>query len=582
MKTSLMPKKRAPVHFTKPANPVHPSLSSNSDESKSKIVPHSLHSASESSGNSVNDQIQRLRLCQPPSTLAKRPRVPISTEPMVLGSFRSLISDPINHGSALHRQLTSAVWPDPDNTSRTARAVRRPPGPPPPKSWLKKGAEASRINGRDTRPPVPLPPEYLDILPDLYLPETYSLICQALKALARNWSWHLEWDQYFLAKLPTRYKETLLYFMIHYSPQGICREGLEILFLDQTVPEDATDNEDLTHLDFATSIGQSLSLQDLEDFLTRVPGMITDGLTDGGLDTQSRAVPETWDAPSASPLSHISVSRFPSLTHLSLAHPTNASWKSLLSLVSHLATLTHLSLAFWPSPTLHSNSKKDIELPVGYGYYDPTQFFAFSDTYWTEAAAILRHLSKKTYCLKWLDLTGCSAWIWALRCESGADWSGAWRRLETIKTGQGWVPDCLKDETLSWHREDTNGFRLGLHHSLLDMSLDLGNQESEQSKEALANWLRNEKHIAKLEREVNEIKSRVVRRNAGRLAGAGPSVDELTFGRGELESWWEDPLAPKSCSAVEKHDAWGNRVVFERGWEGWWIEDAIAAIDKLD
>ena len=575
-----MPKKRAPVHFTKPANPVHPSLSPSSYEPKSKIVPHSFHSASNTSGNSVNDEIQRLRLCQAPSTLFKRPQVPPSTQHMVNHSLTSLISDPTSHGSAAHHRLTPGIRPDASTAGRrTARVSRGQAGPPPPKSWLKNGANASsywcRINGQDTRRPVRMSHECLDILPDLYLPESYSLMSQALKALARNWSWHLEWDQYHLAQLPTRYKEALLYFIVHYSPQGICRNGLEILFLGHTVPRDAPDNEDLTHLDFAASIGRSLSLEDLEDFLTRVPSMATDGV----LDAQS-AVPESWDAPFASPLSYISVSRFPSLTHLSLSHPTNASWKSLLSLVSHLATLTHLSLAYWPFPTLHSNSTNDTELPVGYGYYNPTLFYAFSDIYWTEAATILRHLSKKTYCLRWLDLTGCSSWIWALRCESGADWSGAWRRLETIKTGQGWVPDGLKEEPLKWCSEITDRFRYGLPHPLLDSTLDM--KGTENQKDALLNWLRNEKHIAKLERRVNEIKSSVARRNAGRQVGAGPSVDELIFGRGEFESWWEDPLASKTCSADPKQDAGGSRVVFERGWEGWWIEDVIAATDELD
>lgn len=566
-----MPKKRAPIQFAKPFNPIHPSLASSSNEPKSRIVPHSLHSPPSSSGNSVNDQIQRLRLSQTLAASVKTPRAPINTQPMPSSSLVSAAA-----------ASNPGPGPDPHPAGRRRRGIsRRPAGPPPPKSWLKNRPHVSaylqRIHGPDTRQPVRLPCKCLDMLPGLYIPNEQSLMSQALKGLARNWAWHLEWDQYRLTTLPTRYKEALLYYIIQYSPKGICRDGLEILFLDQTVQGDDNDSEDLIRLDFATAIGRSLSLKDVEDFLSKAPSRATDGESSG----QTETVPETWDAPSASPLSYISVSHFPSLTHLSLSHPINASWKALLSLVSHLATLTHLSLAFWPPPTLHANPQKHTDLPIGYGYYNPTLFFTYADTHWIEAAAILRHLSKKTYCLKWLDLTGCFEWIWALRCEGGADWSGAWRKLETIKSGQGWFPDCLKDETFNLRQDHNDGFRPVIRQSVNDLEFDLEHQQNHNSKKALANWLQNEKHIASLEKIVNEQKSRVVQRNADRLAGKGPSVDELVFRRGEFESWWEDAQAPQLKGAESDHDCGGNRVVFERGWEGWWIEDSIAAIDKL-
>lgn len=444
--------------------------------------------------------------------------------------------------------------------------IRRPAGPKPPKSWLdSKECDASQLQknkGPQPRQRERIPLECLDVLPDLFLPEERSLMFQILKALARNWEWHVHYDQYSLALLPTRLKEALVGFIARYNPQGINRHGLELLFMDDTMLEDTGNNEDVAHLDLSMLVGHSLSLRELKDFLVKSPRVTTNA----GSEIESDGIPDSWDAPSIFSLSHHSVSRFPYLTHLSLSHPPNASWKSLLKLAPHLATLTHLSLAFWPYPTINPLPLIDSEIPLGNVSYGSATFQRVPDSNWSEPGAILRQLSKKLYCLKWLDLTGCCAWIWALQCEGGVDWNGAWRRLETVKVGQGWMPDCLKDEKMKLGGDDMDKF---VKYSVFGF-------ENRNSTGALTTWLRYEKQIGKLEQVVNEVKSRSARRKVDKLAGIGPSLDELIFSR-EFENWWEAPLESASYSAELKDDGRDKRVRFERGWEGWWIEEAIKA-----
>lgn len=437
----------------------------------------------------------------------------------------------------------------------------------PPKSWQdNKRSDASQLQKSKNAQPrrrEHIPPECLDELPDLYLPEERSLMFQILKAFAINWEWHVQYDQYNLVMLPTRLKEALVRFIARYSPQGINRHGLEILFMDDTTLEDAGDNEDVAHLDLSTLIGYSLSLKELKDFLMKVPNTSTSA----ELKIENESIPDNWDAPSRFSMSHNRVSRFPYLTHLSLSHPHNASWKSLLNLAPHLANLTHLSLAFWPRPTLNPLPPIDSEIPLDNMSYGSATFQRAPASNWSEHGAILRQLSKKTYSLKWLDLTGCCAWIRALQCDGGIDWDGAWRMLETVKVGQGWMPDCLKDENMKLGGDDIDKFK---KDSVFGF-------ENRNSTGALTNWLRYEKQIGKLEQAVNEVRVRCARKKVDRLAEVGPSVDELVYGRDEFEKWWEDPLEPPSFSAEPKDRGRDKWVTFERGWEGWWIDEAIKA-----
>ncbi|KAJ3578221.1 hypothetical protein NPX13_g2349 [Xylaria arbuscula] len=174
-------------------------------------------------------------------------------------------------------------------------------------------------------------------------------------------------------------------------------------------------------------------------------------------------VQDSWDlpAPSAAP-----VDLLPNLTHLSLAiDPSSApsvSWKRLLSVAGKLSQLTQLSLAGWPEPSLTPNAKfakmtsDTTGRSVQYGGTGPYSHNLDQD--WTEAILVLKRLSRLIYGLEYLDLTGCSDWIRALREESDGefrvdfvDWVGDWGKITTLRLNSGYgieTDDAPKSEVV--------------------------------------------------------------------------------------------------------------------------------------
>lgn len=431
------------------------------------------------------------------------------------------------------------------------RRVGGPAGPPPPKSWLTQrdgaGASSSRLSGSHHR----ITDRHLGSLPGLYLPPRRSLEHLTLKALAKNWEWHKEYDQFYLATLPRRYKEALLSYVSAYNDRGIDCEGLQVLFLDETELDGATGAENITHLDLGTAVGRALKLKELKDALTKRPTSSTSTPTgrdevpaswDEDSTTPSAApastgrqdVPESWDEDTtlATPLS---LARFPSLTHLSLSHPAVASWKGLLALAPHLVTLTHLSLAYWPVPCITPNSKTAYrESPAGNIDYGASNFYSFTDGDLSEAAGVLKRVSRATYCLQWLDLTGCSDWIQALGRKDGPDWYGAWRGLETVKVGQGWTPRCLgMESSLRWRQ---------IWEGVDDpWAQGIYTEERMALKKELLAWVKTEDSIS----------------------SAQAGVDMIVRS------------AMKSSVAGDTRNVRTRRVKFDRGYDGWWVEDAV-------
>ncbi|KAI5308989.1 hypothetical protein KEM55_004360, partial [Ascosphaera atra] len=94
-------------------------------------------------------------------------------------------------------------------------------------------------------------------------------------------------------------------------------------------------------------------------------------------------------------------------------------------------------------PTVHS-------LTFQYG---GTDIYSAYEGDFSEAASILRKLSRATYCLKWLDLEGCSEWIAALvftppdqaKGSTGPEWNASWRGIEWLSLGPGWRPGDLRE-----------------------------------------------------------------------------------------------------------------------------------------
>lgn len=273
------------------------------------------------------------------------------------------------------------------------------------------------------------------------LPRARSLMDAAMKTMARHWDWVVEYEQNNLATLPVALKSNLMSHIALYGPDdGITAETLRTLFFNNAELPGATGSVELELLDLSGLVGfpDSLSLSGLQKYWMSPNVQTTSEVSidlaklsikeDTAKDDQ---VLDSWedDTPVEESVPYgPTINRFPNLTILSLsnASPT-VSWKDLLSLSTHLATLTHISLAHWPTPTLTPNSKtayvesKHIRVHAG-----GSNFYSAMDDDWHEAANILRRLSNNTYCLRYLDFEGCNDWLAALVFQSEKDWEHQW------------------------------------------------------------------------------------------------------------------------------------------------------------
>lgn len=543
-----MTKKRAPTYDTKPVGPVHPSLSSSG---KPKDA-HSLVPSNTLSDNSVNDRIQRLRNSQgvSPSLQGSQVGRP-SSQALILGAGPSL-------PPSLRRilQLPDVPVPRPRPSLRVTGRARGLAGPAPPASW-------TQTAGREPRN-VPKPQSgtsaKIEQLPGSFLPNHGTLLHTTLKALAVNWDWHVQYDQYYLATIPVRYKEALLFYVARYSDSGMNKAGLEVLFLDESELEDATGVEGLSHLDLSTSIGHPLQLKQLKDILAAKKTLPTG-------EEPSNKVPDSWDTPDVL-VSPLGLPRFYSLTHLSLSHPNNAAtWKALLELAPYLTTITHLSLAYWPKPTMSPNSATAYrETPQGTVSVGASSFYSNLDNDWTEAASILRRLGKSTYCLKWLDLTGCFPWVQALKYDQ-IDWHGAWGALETVKIGQGYVPECFHNDAAETAWRDIYGNRMS------PLNYDTSITTNNHKKRQLIEWMEVEGATMAVEETVNAKIGESIRKES--YTGAHELAETRPEGEG-FDGW-----ARSSVAAVSARSR-SQRITFDRGWDLWWIRDAIRQIMEME
>ncbi|KAK7515473.1 hypothetical protein IWZ03DRAFT_379541 [Phyllosticta citriasiana] len=451
-----MPKKRQSTFNSKP-NYVHPSLASSRPSSSG------TSQAGPSNPRSVNERLNQLRREQAPKAgIQQRNEL---AEGLTQKALHPAVRQILN--------IPAVAGPRAKTPARLSNG-RRIPGPAPPQSWLEKSSdreeagqdEASECVSRSGKAPAFWPER---------LPEPRSLVDLTLKTLARNWDWIVEYEQHYLATLPITLKDMLLtYIAVHGPASGIGLETLKVLFKDEDELLGGTGSDELKHLDLTTFIGDRLSLAELTKFTTRPSISKKD---DAAVAMESLAisddVAESWEeaAESGAPQipQNLNNVRFPCLTHLSLAHPQTSSWAQLLSLSTHLSTLTHLSLAYWPTPTLTPNaSTSSISSDHGRVQAGGRHFYSELDNDWQEAANILRRLSQNTYCLRWLDVSGCE-WLPALtwgkadRAElihnlrrdffpnvedswetgkgpCGPSWNGSWRQVSYINCYQGWIP----------------------------------------------------------------------------------------------------------------------------------------------
>ncbi|KAI9861726.1 MAG: hypothetical protein M1813_005075 [Trichoglossum hirsutum] len=338
--------------------------------------------------------------------------------------------------------------------------------------WRLRGGDTVLARGSHTSPPgsltssIPSHPRERDQLLALSHPrprrtnrlpgtralDVRSLLHQTLKALAKNWDWHLQYDQNYLAALPQHLKNLLLGYAAVYSKSGVGYSGLKVLFLAEEEFEGSSGSNDITHLDLSNSFCRKADFDGICAYLRSRPpsshsptASTATAVSRKGIHTYC----EDWEKEAEGRLFPSPFTpRFPSLTHLSLSHPSSGavSWAGLLDFAPHAATLTHLSLAYWPAPPSSKPPKKIIKPSIfGGGAPRDTSDDGVVPAEDTEGLQALRRLSRATYCLRWLDLEGCGSWISALH---GAEWNTSWRKVETVRLTQGWVP-MIRSERLA-------------------------------------------------------------------------------------------------------------------------------------
>jgi len=544
-----MPKKRAPKQYLKPSSPAHPSLSSSIKNASHSLIPFSP------TDNAVSERIQQLRLEQNSAC----------------GSAKKALEPPPAHAILL--QIPMAPPPRPRPGLWVFGGRRGLAGPRPPESWTKR--RNISIPGPDQRG--------IGELPGTYVPLARSLLDLTLIELARNWGWHCQYDQYYLATLPVRYKEALLRYIALFNPLGIDGSGLEILVLDESELEGATGTEGFTHLELAGSIAKDLSLKDLRKFFVPRPPPTANQAA-----STSEALPDDWETFSI-PVAAPTLPRFHSITHLSLSHPfpsITPLWKPLLDLSPSLLTLTHLSLAHWPPPTLTPNSSTAYtRTPTGAVTYSSTSYYSAYDNDWSEAGSVLRRLGKNTLCLQWLDLTGCWPWVQCLADEQ-VDWGGAWAGLDVVRVGQGWVPECLQgddhvgvDQYQRWRDVwESKGELLG---------------EEGRKRRELPAWAVVEKGVMDMESRIRQ-----------RISGAGAATENTMPVPGTLREEIgtntstvppRRTAAPDAIGDASVNDEWSRsssqgpkkhspkrpkRIRFEKDWCADWVKEAVEVISK--
>ncbi|CAD6453351.1 d473db66-644a-4620-8785-9578d1b0ecd2 [Sclerotinia trifoliorum] len=448
-----MPKKRFTSQYSKPASTVHPSLNSNASASASasqnKNVP------------SVNDLINSARKIGISPTEHLRAASSLSPSSHTLPpQIRHLLSHPETPSPTPRRPIHSRRF--------DANGRRIPAGPAPPRSWLEGSRHAPadvrrrfrlQQNGEEGR----LFQRSVDCFPGLSDDMNgngrnggRSLLEMCLRGLARDWEEMSVYESNNLAMLPVGLRMALLSYIAVYGPEeGIGFQALKKLLVSP-IQEESTgestgalegridqetenweeevdgrsaggNNDDFFRLDLGGSVGRSVSLKQLSNILAATP-------------INKETIPRSLPA------------ILPHLTHLSLSHPPRSiSWPRLLAITPHLKTITHLSLAYWPAPSLTPNSSTTVfESPISgrrdIQYGASNMYSRTLDGDFSESALVLKKLASGVYGLEYLDLEGCIDWIPALEDVNGVDWGNQWRRLSTLILRSGMKEEGLDSE----------------------------------------------------------------------------------------------------------------------------------------
>ncbi|GAP87281.2 putative tafazzin [Rosellinia necatrix] len=438
-----MPKKRHQPKYSKPPSVAPESL---------RLSSPSQLGSPEHHDRSVNELLATLRRSTlNPHAAQAGPSFSAVAAPSVPPTLRHIL------------QLPEPPAPAPRRPQRRDLNGRRPPpGPPPPRSWVALSRPQHALPSDIARDGACSGIRHWP-MPGTGAPAEGSLVDMILRRIALDWAEQRDWNRFYLYKLPSRLRAALLAHVSEIYSPGVSVTDLRLVLTGPSEEELAeygleppdvnTLNSDVFYLDLTSSLGKSLHLKELHEFLF--------GSRKVAVPTKD-SVQDSWDAPVPIPGP---VDLLPNLTHLSLAIDPNStlsvSWKQLLTLSGKLAQLTQLSLAGWPEPSLTPNAKlaKFISPTTGRSVqYSGTGPYSHTlDGDWTEAILVLKRLSRLLYSLEYLDLTGCCDWARALREESDGeftvdfvDWAGDWGKITTLRlnSGYGLTDDSPNTEVL--------------------------------------------------------------------------------------------------------------------------------------
>ncbi|TGO37479.1 hypothetical protein BHYA_0096g00180 [Botrytis hyacinthi] len=527
-----MPKKRFTPQFSKPASTVHPSLNSNASASTSASQNNNV--------SSVNDLINSARRLNISPIEHLRAASSLSPSSHTLPpQIRHLLSQPETPSPTPRRPLRSRRF--------DANGRRIPAGPAPPISWLEGRAhELPDVRRQfDLGEEGRLIPRGVGYFPGLGDDINgngpngrRSLLAICLKRLASDWQNMSVYESNNLALLPVSLRMGLLSYIAVYGPEeGIGFQALKNILLlplqdnsvvEESIKEETEDweeeaderstggnNDHFFRLDLGGSIGRSVSLKQLSTLLTNT------------FVVKEEKIPRSF------PIA------LPHLTHLSLSHPPpSISWSRLLALTPHLKTITHLSLAYWPTPTFTPNSSTNLwGSPTSrrsqFRYVASSLHTQTMDEEFSESALVLKKLASGVYGLEYLDLEGCIDWALALQDVYGVDWGHQWRRLKTLILKSGMMgddPDSDVAEFAGFSENEKSAFEKAILEGLHTKNHIYGMRRGK----ALP-WM-----DVIVDRNPNGMKSRVPRESSETIVGgAGARNWDTELAMAIANSTWE-------------------------------------------
>jgi len=483
-----------------------------------------LASKHEGLESTVNEKLNELRKIEGPDAAAKKREIAdLVGQKSVPPELRGILGVP------------ESAPPRARPGFRTRERLRTP-GPAPTRSWTALGSgrwmptlvfRGKRKGGKTARGPVErFKPQAVGRFARLTGLENGSrqhqgagtLLHYALKTVVAEWDMLDEEDYPALAEFPLQSRLQLLSYMCVHGP-GISIEGFEAL---------TQGSDKVTYLDLSGLVGHGMLT--LPRLTKRFRPEQTKATSTTTLD-----VADSWedvDAPVSLLDTGLSPSRFSNLTHLSLSHPPpTILWRELLALTKHTHQLTHLSLAYWPRPTLTPN----LSTTTVSSQHSPDVIAGGSHIYSTldqdlnEPAALLRQLSANLLRLQWLDLEGCTHWVPALAllasipelpasASTNDEWSttgltalsvftDTWKNLCFINVAQGWMPTYAGLKALPTQQGISSDRQMvrEIMDTLPAIEAETHDQLSREKQKALM-WLEAESRVLFAMRRINNVR----------------------------------------------------------------------------